>query len=101
MRPETIQNNLSTGLLDILWNDGTRQRLSNGFLRNQCQCALCRSARLRKDRMLPVTPELRITAIQPIGTYGVQFVFSDGHERGIFPWIFIRDLEDETLCDAS
>ncbi len=94
MHPEILHNNLRTGLLDILWQDGTRQQLSNGFLRSQCQCSMCRSERLRKDIALPVTPEIRITAIEPIGNYGVQFVFSDGHERGIFPWIFIRALED-------
>jgi DUF971 family protein len=24
--------------------------------------------------------------------YGVQLVFSDGHERGIYPWAYLRDL---------
>ncbi|HVK53870.1 MAG TPA: DUF971 domain-containing protein [Burkholderiales bacterium] len=95
MYPDTLHNNLATGVLDVLWKDGERQQLSNGFLRSQCQCSICRSERLHKDAALLVTPEIRITAIQPVGAYGVQFVFSDGHQRGIFPWVFIRDLDEQ------
>jgi DUF971 family protein len=93
MYPEALHNNLDSGLLDILWEDSVRQQLSNGFLRSQCQCSTCRLERSHRNAPLPVKPDIRITAIQPIGAYGVQFIFSDGHQRGIFPWVFIRNLE--------
>jgi DUF971 family protein len=101
MHPEIVNNRAGAGLLDILWRDGMSQQLSHGFLRSQCQCAFCRVARLRSNTILPVVAETRITAIQPVGNYGVQFIFSDGHQRGIFPWIFIRNLEDQQLFDAN
>jgi DUF971 family protein len=37
-------------------------------------------------------PGLRITEIHPVGAYGVQLVFSDGHDRGIYPWTYLREL---------
>jgi DUF971 family protein len=30
--------------------------------------------------------------MRPVGSYAVQLVFSDGHERGIFPWVYLREL---------
>jgi DUF971 family protein len=29
--------------------------------------------------------------VNPQG-YGVQLVFDDGHERGIYPWSYLREL---------
>ncbi|HYQ49053.1 MAG TPA: DUF971 domain-containing protein, partial [Pseudomonas sp.] len=34
---------------------------------------------------------VRIERVEPQG-YGVQLVFSDGHERGIYPWPYLREL---------
>jgi DUF971 family protein len=36
--------------------------------------------------------DVQLADIQPVGAYGVQFVFSDGHDRGMFPWVFLREL---------
>ena len=30
--------------------------------------------------------DLTITAVEPVGNYAVRLTFSDGHDRGIFPW---------------
>jgi DUF971 family protein len=35
-----------------------------------------------------------------VGAYGVQFVFGDGHDRGIFPWRFLRELLEKNLAQA-
>ncbi|MBN3729063.1 gamma-butyrobetaine hydroxylase-like domain-containing protein, partial [Burkholderia sp. Ac-20379] len=35
--------------------------------------------------------EVSVTDIRPMG-YGVQLVFDDGHDRGIFPWQFLAAL---------
>lgn len=35
--------------------------------------------------------DVRVVQIESQG-YGVQLVFSDGHERGIYPWAYLRDL---------
>ena len=33
-----------------------------------------------------------ITALEPVGAYAVQPVFSDGHDTGIFSWDYLYDL---------
>ena len=35
---------------------------------------------------------VEITALEPVGFYGVQPTFSDGHDSGIFTWTLLRDL---------
>ena len=94
--PESLHNDAARGVLEIAWPDGSRQHLSNALLRAHCRCAECSSARLRSgaEPSAPsVSPELRIVAIHPVGAYAAQFVFSDGHERGIYPWAFLKTLD--------
>lgn len=98
--PESLHNDAVRGVLEIAWPDGSRQRLSNALLRAHCRCADCSSVRLRSGTELSVPLHLRIIEIRPVGTYAVQFIFSDGHERGIFPWSFLKTL-GQTALSAS
>ncbi|MDZ4843641.1 MAG: DUF971 domain-containing protein [Hyphomicrobium aestuarii] len=63
----------------------------------------CPSAAGRRRRMLPDPPrpvgDLKITSVRPIGHYGVNIVFSDGHDRGIFPWVFLQGLAARPTID--
>ena len=62
-------------------------------LRMACRCAHCTRARI--DEMFPASfDEIRIETVQPMGHYGINIVFSDGHARGIFPWSFLASLGD-------
>jgi DUF971 family protein len=44
---------------------------------------------------LVVEADLRLAAAEPIGNYALRLFFSDGHDRGIYPWIYLRELADE------
>jgi DUF971 family protein len=35
---------------------------------------------------------LTITKVEPIGNYAVRLAFSDGHDRGIFPWAYLNEI---------
>ncbi len=78
--------------LVLVWPDGARQRLPLAALRAACPCGHCRAARLRGvDPAGSIPFELGVTGIAPMG-YGVQFVFSDGHDRGIYPWTWLANF---------
>ena len=100
MYPETITNDRAAGILEIRWQDGLQQKLRNGFLREQCLCASCKSARDQRNERIVASEGLRVTDIIPVGSYAVQLIFSDGHLRGIFPWLYLRGLKDEKLEGA-
>jgi DUF971 family protein len=95
MLPETIRNHLDAGLLEIIWSDGTRQGLTHTLLRRECQCADCKSQRQHTGDKLVVSETVRVTDIRPVGNYGIQLVFTDRHERGIYPWIYLQRLGDD------
>lgn len=92
MAAESLINHAATGILEIVWQDGTRQQLSHAHLRHICQCADCKSARCAATGAPSVPGDVRIVEILPVGAYAVQLIFSDGHLRGIFPWTYLKRL---------
>ena len=91
--PETLLNYPIGGVLEITWADGIRQRLSHTSLRSSCRCAECSRERLSLNGPAPISPTVKIVAIEFVGRYAVQLCFSDGHQRGIFPWPMLRAFD--------
>ncbi|MCJ8202770.1 DUF971 domain-containing protein [Pseudomonas sp. RGM2987] len=91
MNPLALGNSQDKGQLRLNWPDGREQRLEHAELRRQCPCSQCRAFRLR-GLTVQVDPRVRVVAVNAQG-YGVQLVFSDGHERGIYPWGYLAGLE--------
>ena len=81
---------LATDALTLHWSDG-ESTVSATRLREGCRCALCQSARLRGEAAAAHDALTLVDAL-PIGHYAVQLRFSDGHERGIYPWAYLRKL---------
>jgi DUF971 family protein len=94
--PKALHNDARTGALEIVWDDDTRQQLDGALLRRRCPCADCKSLRRKNgaeaDKITPPTPA-QIKDIRLVGAYAAQITFSDGHDRGIFPWVYLKDLE--------
>lgn len=88
--PVAVRNSAAQGTLSVDWGAGQVQVLGHGRLRAACPCSKCRAARLAQR--IDVVPDgIRITAIHAQG-YGVQLVFDDGHDRGIYPWRYLHEL---------
>lgn len=78
------------GLL-VTW-PGASVRLDADRLRAACRCGACRGAAAGAAPRQPVT----LVGAEPAGAYGLQLVFSDGHDRGIYPWPLLQDLARDT-----
>jgi DUF971 family protein len=76
--------------LDVHWPD-TVARIPAARLR-----AMARDAQSRRQQIetgtIRIAPGLRITALQPVGAMGVNVCFSDGHDRAIYPWPYLREI---------
>jgi DUF971 family protein len=90
MNPLSVGNSQSEGTLRLSWPDGRQQQLNHAELRRQCPCSQCRAFRL-KGLTPMVDDRVRLIELNPQG-YGVQLVFSDGHQRGIYPWAYLANL---------
>ncbi|MGY4533902.1 DUF971 family protein [Pseudomonas sp. TE3786] len=88
--PLALRNRRQERQLQIEWATGASVELSHARLRAACPCSQCRAARLG-GRIALVDEQVQLTAIHAQG-YGVQLVFSDGHERGIYPWAYLQEL---------
>ncbi|MBB5393256.1 MULTISPECIES: DUF971 domain-containing protein [unclassified Herbaspirillum] len=91
--PLRITNHTATASLVIDWDDGRRQQLSYLALRQACRCADCLALAQRTGQGPAPAADIRLNTIAPVGQYGIQLVFSDGHDRGIYPWPFLFGLE--------
>lgn len=90
--PSDITDHRRSGVLEIAWPDGSVGRLPHSWLRLQCRCGGCEQR--RRNGTLPAQddPALRLVAIEPVGDKGLNLVFSDGHDRGIYPWPYLHEL---------
>lgn len=82
--------------LSLLWEDGASFDLSAYALRLNCQSAGEKKLRLI-ELDAPPGEDIAITAIQPLGSYAINIHFSDGHQRGIYPWSFLRQLAGDDV----
>ena len=79
--------------------DGKVTVLSADRLRAACRCATCRAAG-RTQGPIAVADGLAIAEVREIGAYAAQLVFSDGHDRGIYPLPYLTELADKVACEA-
>jgi DUF971 family protein len=89
--PLDIVLHQASGELELHWSDGLRRRLVGHGLRAACRCSHCESQR-RAGRPPAPAQGVTLTELRPIGDIGLQLVFSDGHERGIYPWPYLHQL---------
>ncbi|WP_036023939.1 DUF971 domain-containing protein [Paraburkholderia dilworthii] len=88
--PEYVAIDATIASLSIRWPGGAIAQLPFAALRSACLCAQCRRRKL--DGQAPSSlPDVRLLDARPSG-YGLQLVFDDGHERGIFPWTYLEGL---------
>jgi DUF971 family protein len=93
-RPTEVSVHKRSRVVEVLWEDQTRRRYAFSTLRANCRCTECRSLGLRNGSGTVVAGvDVEVVDVRPIGTYALQFVFSDGHERGVFPFRYLRDLK--------
>ncbi len=77
--------------LHLTWPDGSADLLEGAALRGACRCASC-VQQARTGTPVAPPPDVAVTGASPVGHYGVQLHFSDGHARGIYPWGYLRDI---------
>ena len=89
--PLELTLHAASGRLEVLWSDGARGFLSGPQLRAACRCGGCESLR-RAARPVQPPESTAISELQPVGDMGLQIVFNDGHDRGIYPWPYLHQL---------
>ena len=79
-------------VLEVAFDDGRVFRLPFEFLRVYSPSAEVRGHGRGQETLQVGKRDVTILELQPIGHYGVQPTFSDGHSSGIFSWRYLYDL---------
>jgi len=95
--PRDLKVKLAEQKFIVDWKDGAHSEYSLAELRRICPCATCRTERDQQGanplRILKSDPTgVKVVSARLVGTYAIQFEWSDGHNTGIFDFRFLRSL---------
>jgi DUF971 family protein len=99
--PTAIDLDAPNGLMRIVWADGHESLYDLPALRRSCPCAGCAGEMGRPETVGEGTALTRqqttLADVQPLNRFGLQFIWADGHDDGLFSYALLRTL---CPCDA-
>jgi len=90
-QPTEIKLHQVSRILEIAFSDGKTFRLPCEFLRVYSPSAEVRGHGPGQEVLQMGKKNVDIQKIEPVGSYAVQFTFSDGHDTGIYSWDLLYD----------
>ena len=82
--------------ISIVWSDGKETKYEASRLRRACPCAGCVNEWTGERMLKPesIQDSLIFNKIAIVGRYALNFIFSDGHDTGIFSFNYLRELNN-------
>jgi DUF971 family protein len=90
--PTEIKLHQKSRKLEISFSDGQRFEIPYEMLRVCSPSAEVRGHGPGQEVLQTGKKNVEITAVEPVGTYAIQPMFSDGHNSGIYSWEYLYDL---------
>ncbi len=90
--PTDIKLHQASRKLEIAFSDGACFELPFEFLRVYSPSAEVRGHGPGQEVLQVGKKGVGINAAEPVGHYGINFFFSDGHDTGIYSWEYLYDL---------
>ncbi len=84
--PTEIKLHQASRKMEIAFADGMHFKLPYEFLRVYSLSAAVRGHGPGQEVLQIGKQNIEITQLEPVGTYAVQPVFSDGHDTGLYSW---------------
>ncbi|UCV03626.1 gamma-butyrobetaine hydroxylase-like domain-containing protein [Dechloromonas denitrificans] len=90
--PSEIKLHQKSRLLQLGYENGERYTLDFEFLRVFTPSAEARGHGPGQETLQTGKRNVDIERIEPVGTYAVRLVFSDGHDSGLYSWDLLYNL---------
>jgi DUF971 family protein len=90
--PTEIKLHQKSRVMEISFADGQAFRLPYEFLRVYSPSAEVRGHGPGQEVLQTGKRGIEIRSLEPVGSYAVQPVFSDGHSTGIYSWDYLYEL---------
>jgi DUF971 family protein len=90
-RPTELKLHQQSRILEVSFSDGSTFRIPCEFLRVYSPSADVRGHGPGQEVLQVGKKDVEITSVEPVGSYAVQFTFSDGHDTGLYSWDLLYD----------
>lgn len=90
--PAEIKVKRKSRLLEVHFRDGEVFRLPFEYLRVYSPSAEVRGHGGGEGKLELAKENVQVTAIDPVGNYAVRLHFDDGHNSGLYSWIYLYEL---------
>ncbi len=90
--PTEIKLHQASRAMEISFQDGRRFRLSYEFLRVYSPSAEVRGHGPGQETLQTGKRDVTIVDVEPVGHYAIRPKFSDGHDTGIYSWIYLYEI---------
>lgn len=90
--PAEIKVKRKSRLLEVHFRDGEVFRLPFEYLRVYSPSAEVRGHGTGEGKLELAKEAVQVTAVDPIGNYAVRLHFDDGHNSGLYSWVYLYEL---------
>ena len=95
--PTEIKLRQKSRLVEIIFSDGKVFELPYEYLRVYSPSAEVRGHGPGQETLQIGKKNVEITAIDAVGSYAIQPIFSDGHSTGIYSWDYLYELGENQV----
>lgn len=96
---QTVADDVHLGAIGvrIKWTTGEVHTFPYRYLRLQCGCASCVEEMTGRQilNVAEVPDDIIVVDYITVGNYALQFLWSDGHSTGIYPYRMLLRMADE------
>ena len=90
--PSEIKLHQKSRRLELVYAEGVSYTLDFEYLRVFTPSAEARGHGPGQETLQTGKRSVEIERIEPVGTYALRFVFSDGHDSGLYSWDMLYNL---------
>lgn len=90
--PSEIKLHQKSRRLELIYGEGESYSLDFEYLRVYTPSAEARGHGPGQETLQTGKRDVDIERIEPVGTYALRLVFSDGHDSGLYSWDMLYNL---------
>ena len=90
--PTELKVDKDRRLFTVAFEDGASFDLPAELLRVMSPSAEVQGHSAEERVTVPGKEAVRILRIEPVGNYAARIVFDDGHDTGLYTWIYLHEL---------
>lgn len=93
--PEELRLRAGGGCLEIRFDTGEIHALDAEYLRVESPSAEVKGHGPGQEQLVTGKRNVTVARLEPVGTYAVRILFSDGHSTGLYTWAYLAKLGRE------